>query len=179
MSTKEIVDKHFTENLIHYQVYAKTLTRSRYIWEDLVNETYLEMLKIREPYIRYSIDTPYLWYLGKKVMKSIFYHKGKKKLTNTTIESPLLELSCFCSSNLAGTSNVIVNTELEDLLNEVSVFIEQNKNDDDVKVMVDLQTTTFRKLSETTKRNINDLRKSKSTGLEKLKQNITNGRHAA
>lgn len=98
LEVKQIIDKHYTVNIRYYEVICKTLYKDRYLWEDLLQETYLGLLKVKPEVIKYSSDKAYLLHIGKKVIYSILQKRGFCKKYKNGSDSVFFETANLSSN---------------------------------------------------------------------------------
>lgn len=97
--TKQIIDKHFTENVNYYRAICRDYYKN-YLAEDLLQEAYLAFLKVPEPVILKINDIKviderikYLRNIGRKRIAYIFRHRKQCKQHKDGQTSPMFEVN--------------------------------------------------------------------------------------
>lgn len=95
MTSKQIVDIHFEKNYNYYRSVCYRYYKGRYLFEDLLNESYLELLKVKENVIFDFNDKDKLHCICLKIIRSLYqkrYHPAKNNYSgNGSTSSPLFE----------------------------------------------------------------------------------------
>lgn len=94
MTSKSIIDKHFEKNYKYYRQVCYRYYRGRYLFEDLLNESYLEFLRVKEPTINKFNEIDKLHLIGLKIIRSLYrrrYASANRTGENGCNSSPLFE----------------------------------------------------------------------------------------
>ena len=90
MTSKEIIDKHFNERYSYYRSICFTVTgKDDDVYKDLLHETYLAFLIIKEDVIFQFSKIDKLHYLGIRTIKQLFGKRFCKKKYSKNLSSPL------------------------------------------------------------------------------------------
>lgn len=87
-SVKEIIDKHFQSNYEYYKSVCRSYYKKRYIYEDLLHETYSGFLKVKESTIIQFHELNRLHNIGLKIIRSLYQKRNQKQRKG---DSPLKE----------------------------------------------------------------------------------------
>ena len=121
--TKQIIDKHFTENINYYKKICRSYYPN-YLAEDLLQEAYLKYVNI--PAVNLiSKDVAYLKHIGKKVIARLFQGRRVCKVREGHNTSPLFEVNY---SNI-DVDFVFYSTATSDFYNGENNQIEKIMND--------------------------------------------------
>lgn len=159
MTTKEIVDQHFTQNIKYYESLCKKHFNGRYLWEDLLQETYLGLLKSQV--LHKSTDNNYLLTVGTNVCGAIFQKRKTCKKHCDGKDSPLFETAeVFCST--------FDNQEQEIIKNQAAWAKGTHSN----KKQLEVSTKHEPEVSETAAQHIEEIKALVFQGLEKQDHDI-------
>ena len=90
MTSKEIIDKHFNDRYSYYRSICFTVTgKDDDVYKDLLHETYLAFLIIKEDVIFQFSKIDKLHYLGIRTIKQLFGKRFCKKKYSKNLSSPL------------------------------------------------------------------------------------------
>lgn len=90
MTPKEIIDKHFQERYNYYRSICFTVTgKDDDVYKDLLHETYLAFLIIKDDVIIQFSKIDKLHYLGIRTIKQLFGKRFCKKKYSKNLSSPL------------------------------------------------------------------------------------------
>lgn len=176
---KEILDCHFSENIKYYNFLAKTLFKGRYIYEDLVQETYLEMIN-RTNYK--SLDKYYLLFIGKKIMNTLYVRRLTLKKYKCGKDSPLSELNTSLQ-NQSIIDNLFINEVSESfdidkynksVINKITGIIYEGLENDDYKTQVFImsQIESINSISKRTGISRPNLTKARNQMINIIKEKI-------
>ena len=76
---KQIIDKHIIEYHRYYSCVCINYYKGRYLWEDLLQELYLEFLNCNENTIAKFNEQKKLHFLGAKIIQGLYSKRGKRK----------------------------------------------------------------------------------------------------
>jgi len=174
--TKQIIDKHFTDNRAYYSTICKERFKERYLWEDLLHETYLGFLKVKPNVILACQDTAYLKHIGKKVLFSILQKKGFCKKNSNGKDSPLFELANDIDFNFDIFENQQVE-QLEDremLIDKINGIVYEGlaNNDFDTEVFVMSQIESVSSISKRIGVNYYSVSKAQKKAIESIKKQL-------
>ena len=82
MTSKQIIDTHFEKNYKYYRQVCYRYYRGKYLYEDLLNESYLEFLKVKEPVIFKFSNRDKLHCIGLKIIRSLYQKRFSKANRN-------------------------------------------------------------------------------------------------
>lgn len=92
MTTRQIVDEHFTSNYKYYRQVCYQYYRGRYLYEDLLNEAYLKFISIKPETIDKFLELNKLHCIGLKIIRSLYQKRTNGlKYSNAGGSSPLFE----------------------------------------------------------------------------------------
>lgn len=95
ITSKEIVDKHFCSNYSYYERVCRQYYHGRYLKDDLLHESYIYFLKIRDEVIQKFYEADRLHNLGLLVIRKVYQVRYQVKRNNSEIRkgetSPLFE----------------------------------------------------------------------------------------
>jgi hypothetical protein len=99
--TRNLIDKHFTENYKSYKSVCRKKFGGRYVYEDLLHELYIMFIDYDSEKIRRYSDNGKLHILGLCFIQKIFAKRNNKKKYKAE-SSNLLEISTSveCSDNM-------------------------------------------------------------------------------
>ena len=76
---KEIVDAHFLENHEYYKKVCRYSFKDRYLWEDLLQETYLCFLRVKPETIEKYHELGKLRSIGNIIIRSLYQDRKRAK----------------------------------------------------------------------------------------------------
>lgn len=92
---KEIVDSHFIAHLDYYKSYCQYSYRGRYLWEDLLQETYLNFLRVKPDVLQKYSDNGRLTTIGRIIIRSLYQDRKRAKKNKNGNTSPLFEINGY------------------------------------------------------------------------------------
>jgi DNA-directed RNA polymerase specialized sigma24 family protein len=173
---KVIIDKHFSDNIEYYKTICRNWYKDRYLWEDLLQEAYLGMLKVRPEVVKYSPDTAYLKHIGKKVISSILQKRNYHKKHVDGSDSVLFE-----TSNNAKEFNFDIfehnqecKKDTEELIDKINSIVYDGllNKDFETEVFVMAQIESISSISRRTGVNYYSVSKANKTAIERIKKQL-------
>lgn len=111
---KEIIDNHFLENYEYYKKVCRYSFKGRYLWEDLLQETYLCFFKVKPETIKKYSDTGQLLRIGSIIIRSLYQERKRAKKNSNGNTSPLFEIAgSYSEDNLIKDDSVLNYFEIE------------------------------------------------------------------
>jgi hypothetical protein len=173
MTTKDIVDQHFTANTKYYESLCKYLFKGRYLWEDLYQETYLALLNC--PAVTRHQTNSYLLGVGTNVAKGIWQKRTSGKYHCDGKDSPLFETAgAFNCPELIEYPKEYEIQKQNDHMNEIKalVFKGLEEKDFDMEVFVMGQIESINAMSHRTGISRYLLNKANEKAKDHIKKNI-------
>lgn len=108
LSMKEIVDAHFLENHEYYKKVCRYSFKDRYLWEDLLQETYLCFLRVKPDTIEKYHELGKLRSIGNIIIRSLYQDRKRAKKNKNGHTSPLFEFNSYSNedSNLQDSNEL-------------------------------------------------------------------------
>lgn len=111
---KEIIDAHFLENYKDYERVCRYCFNNRYLWEDLLQETYLKFHHVRPEVIQRFHEQGRLNQIGYIIIRSLNQGRTRAKKNVNGNTSPLFEISSYeCNEGQIKDESVFNSFELE------------------------------------------------------------------
>src|SRR3954463_14146142 len=89
---RSIADAHFTENYNYYRKVCRNQFRGSYLFEDLLQETYLEFLKVKPETIEFYNEIGRLNCIVIRIIKALHNRRRNGKKNKQGETSPLFEI---------------------------------------------------------------------------------------
>lgn len=168
MLARAIVDEHFTKNYKYYRQVCYRYYRGRYLFEDLLNETYLKFIEVKEDTIFALYEIDKLHCIGLRIIRSLFQKKGRRSNTkeNGNLSSVLFETPGIdYEYDFMASDNESDEQEIQEYFEKATSAIEKglrSKSDGQKERSVYLKVSTFLAVQQS---NINQI--SKQTGISR------------
>ena len=176
ITTKDIIDQHFTDNYKRYQRVCYRYYRGRYLFDDLLNEAYFEFLKVKEDVILKFHAMDKLYNIGLKIIRSLYQKRfSTKKYEGASSTSALYESKTITLHiDRLDLSNESYDESQDLLFDEVSKKIDKGLQSQDdwfcMTVFVKSQTESIFEMSKKTRISRPYLTKAYKEAILKLKQ---------
>lgn len=119
---KQHIDEHIVKFEKYYRGVCYTYYNGRYLYEDLLQELYIEFINTSPNIIRKFHVNNKLIYLGHILIRKIYSHRGYHKRYDKGKTSPLFEschIECLDIDKIDLTSSENIESELDELINNL------------------------------------------------------------
>jgi DNA-directed RNA polymerase specialized sigma24 family protein len=121
---RSIADAHFTQNYNYYRTVCRYQFKGNYLYEDLLQETYIELLRVKPETIEFYSEIGKLNCIVIKIIKHLHSHRRRRKYHHDGHTSQLFETADIDYSNWVESDEAIDQTRRMPFDNELNSFLE-------------------------------------------------------